>query len=136
MLWIPLMVFGISLSVMGSVEASFKQYQAGDVIIEEGYGTEEVFVLIDGEARAFSEGVEVGKIHPGEFLGEISFLTDTVCSATVILSEASLVQVIRKDNFAKIIRSRPETMIQLSTTLAERLLRANTQTVKQKNSAG
>jgi len=95
------------------------------VLIRQGEPLCEVFVMVDGAADVLVDGVKVGRVVAGEFMGEMSFLTETNCGATVVASEDCMVQVIDRDSFAAVIRFRPQTMFVLARTLAERLVRAN-----------
>lgn len=59
----------------------------GEVIIEEGSGSEEMYVVVDGQLvvtkRSGGKEVELGRIGPGEVVGEIALLDQAPRTATV-----------------------------------------------------
>jgi CRP-like cAMP-binding protein len=104
---------------------SLRKCASGELLVRQGERLREVLVLIDGAAEVSVDGVCIGHVTRGEFIGEMSLLTDAPCAATVVASQQCLLQVIDQDSFAAVIRSRPHTMVALARTLAERLVRAN-----------
>lgn len=102
-----------------------RNVEAGEELIREGSRTDEVFVLLEGKAEARVAGVVVGDIHPTEFIGEISLLTQTACSASVIATEHCMLQVLHKSDLADAMRVRPALLLELATTLAQRLTKTN-----------
>jgi len=59
----------------------------GDVLIREGEGAAQLFYLARGGAEVHSQGKPVGKIGPGELIGEATVLGDTAAIATVTLTQ-------------------------------------------------
>lgn len=108
-----------------NVRTGLSRHVAGSLIARAGEQLEQLLVLVDGEAQAELDGVVLGSIHQAEFIGEIGFLTDSGCGADVRALTDCLVQTIPRDAFEDIARSRPEMVLQMARTLAERLARAN-----------
>jgi CRP/FNR family transcriptional regulator, cyclic AMP receptor protein len=50
---------------------------AGDVLIHQGEFGYEAFVIVSGEARVTIDDVEVARLGPGEFFGEMAMLNPT-----------------------------------------------------------
>jgi hypothetical protein len=98
---------------------------SGEILMRQGERLCEVLVLIDGRAEVMVDGVCVGDVARGEFIGEMSFLTEAPCAATVVTRQECMLQVIDHESFAAVVRSRPHAMVALARTLAERLARAN-----------
>lgn len=63
--------------------AQWKSCEAGEVLVEEGDLTPQLVFIARGAASVESGGVIVGVCGPGDFLGEMSFLTGKPASATV-----------------------------------------------------
>ncbi len=64
-------------------------WSAGEVIVSEGEPGDSLFVLASGEARVFVQGIDrhnrqVRQLAAGDFFGEISLLTGSPRTATVI----------------------------------------------------
>lgn len=95
--------------------------EPGDVMVREGQCTEQIFELIDGHAVVSAGGVVVGDVHAGEIFGEIGFLTAEPCTATVIADEVCTVSGVSREDFERLIQSRPQMMMDLATTLARRV---------------
>ncbi len=106
-------------------DAKLKQFEAGEVIIEEGTAPNEIFVMLDGEASASVAGVDVGTIGSGEVFGEMSFFTNQPRTATVRARTSCAVHVIERENFALLVKFRPQLILDISTTLARRVIGLN-----------
>ena len=110
-----------------------RECQDGDLVIEEDARNDAIFAILDGEVKVvLGEGdnaVEVARLGVGAIFGEMSFLSHTTASASVIaMGEVELIcvshehvssMVDRDPGFAgRFYRS-------LACTLAERLRLAN-----------
>jgi CRP-like cAMP-binding protein len=63
--------------------ADWQTRQPGDVLMEEGQAKPKLVFIARGAASVEREGKIVGVCGPGDFLGEMSFLTGKPASATV-----------------------------------------------------
>ena len=63
--------------------ARWQTREPGDVLVEEGQAKPELVFIASGAASVERAGVMVGVCGPGDFLGEMSFLTGKPASATV-----------------------------------------------------
>ena len=61
----------------------------GDVLIHEGEPAAQLYYLASGEAEVHSRGAQVGRIEPGQLIGEATVLGETAAIATVTLTEPS-----------------------------------------------
>lgn len=104
-----------------------KSVRPGEIIVTEGAKSHEVYVMIEGQALVQIKGHPIGQITANEIFGEISFLTEQPRSATVIAQSACLVQIIEREQFAFLIKSKPELLRRTATTLAQRLIELNRQ---------
>ena len=48
-----------------------EEFRAGEELIRENEAGRQFFVLLDGEAEVLRNGVEINRLVPGEFFGEI-----------------------------------------------------------------
>ncbi len=65
---------------------SIVQLEAGDVLFREGDDGDALFVIVEGEVSVQAEGpprVEMARMGPGAFLGEVALMTDQPRSVTV-----------------------------------------------------
>ncbi len=102
-----------------------KDYDEGDIIINEGDESRDIFDMVTGSAQATKKGRQLGIINEGEVFGEVSFFTGSRRSATVTALQKCMVRVIHEDNFADMIRHNPNFIISISKTLAKRLVDLN-----------
>lgn len=102
-----------------------RSFAKNEVILTEGSTTEEVYVLLEGHARAELGGRVIGTIGPNEVFGEISFFTQQPRSATVIADGHCLVQIVSQENFALLIRAKPDLLAHVAKTLAHRVVDLN-----------
>lgn len=106
-------------------EIIFKQFPASSIIIRQGDPALEVYLMVQGSADVTVDQVPVGKVSPGEVFGEISFLVNSVRSATVAATSDCIVQVMCKEDFINLLKKNPSVNLALSRTLSERLIETN-----------
>jgi CRP-like cAMP-binding protein len=88
-------------------------YAPGEVIIRQGEPGDELFIVRQGEVIVSVESpghskVEVARMGPGEFFGEMSLLTGEPRSAMVSAGKACEVLVVGKVAFGKVLEACPE----------------------------
>lgn len=62
------------------------QFRQGEILMEQGEAARDLFLVLAGEAsvhRKEPSGVEIGRVRPGDVLGEIALLFDVERTATV-----------------------------------------------------
>ncbi|MBD3345422.1 MAG: cyclic nucleotide-binding domain-containing protein [Chitinivibrionales bacterium] len=111
-------------------DVDIRQYQSGEVIIQEGDAPDNLFEMIEGKAAVSVKDTQVGTINAGEVFGEVSFLTESTRTATVIAESRCLIQAISGDQFEKIIKYRPTLVFSVSRTLANRLTEVNDRLIR------
>lgn len=83
------------LAAAGRKEA----FTEGSILIREGEASANVYILLEGRlsVRVMSSGAEeINVMHPGEFIGELSFLDSRPPSATVVAAVRSTVAAISR----------------------------------------
>ncbi|MFW6031228.1 MAG: cyclic nucleotide-binding domain-containing protein [Myxococcota bacterium] len=100
-------------------------YAPDEVIIREGRSGHELFILERGEVRVLigeseKSRVEVARLEPGSFFGEMSFMTGAPRRATVRATEETEVIVLDKDALQPLLEQSPELATHISRKLAER----------------
>lgn len=95
---------------------------AGKVLISEGRGAEEAFVILTGTATVTRNGSELRSTGAGEAVGEMALLDPTsLRSATVTASTDMEVLVIGARAFHTMLSKHPEVTLKIAVGLAERL---------------
>jgi CRP-like cAMP-binding protein len=72
----------------------------GEVLFREGDPGDALYVIVEGEVAVLAEGpprVEMARLGPGSFIGEVALMTDQPRSATVqAIADAELLRIDRK----------------------------------------
>jgi hypothetical protein len=108
----------------------FEIYQPGDVIITQGDRAQYVFHMTSGIADALVDGVQVGRIGPGEIFGAMAALTHADRSATVRARTVCSVVKVPTNQFVSLIRSNPATIQALISDMANSIVSLNEQLVQ------
>lgn len=118
-----------------TINLDLKEYDDGQIIIEEGTSGIEIYKLFqtEGGLEVLKKGVRIGVItKTGEYFGEMSFILNEPRSATIRSMGKSIVEVIpvQGGGLERILNDNPEIANKIITTLAERLKQANLLIVK------
>ena len=89
----------------------------GRRLTTEGAAGQEFVVLESGGAEVFKHGERVATLGPGDFVGEIALLTGRPRSATVVVTEPSLVLVIERHRFLDLVDRLPGVRSRLEAVL-------------------
>ncbi|MEH6629957.1 MAG: cyclic nucleotide-binding domain-containing protein [Halopseudomonas aestusnigri] len=71
--------------------------ERGDTLLVEGECPDKLFLFLEGQAFVSVRHKRIGKIGPGQFVGEMSFLTGQSAGATVVIREPSRCLVWQRD---------------------------------------
>jgi CRP-like cAMP-binding protein len=86
-----------------------KSKEAGDVIIQQGDSTEDMYFICRGEVQVLdNKGEIVSELKEGNFFGEISLLMSTERTATVKAKTSCDLFVLSKAVFSRILRDHPQ----------------------------
>lgn len=104
-------------------------YASGESIIRQGEDGDELFVVLHGEVAVVLESsqrdaslVEVARLGPGKFFGEMSLLTGEKRAATVrAIGECQLL-IVGHEAFEGVLAAHPDLAERMSVMLAERQL--------------
>jgi CRP-like cAMP-binding protein len=83
-----------------------KTFRTGETIITEGHFASNLYILREGGVEVVKQSgngkqIQVGRIGPGEFFGEMSLLDpkQSINSATVRATELARVAIIKQEDF-------------------------------------
>ena len=100
-------------------------YQKGDRIIEEGIIGGALFIIVTGKVRIHlkfdNETIELAKLGPGDFVGEMSLIDDHAAAATVEAEEPTEVLILSRDDFKALLSNNTELSAKLWESLARNL---------------
>jgi CRP/FNR family transcriptional regulator, cyclic AMP receptor protein len=93
----------------------------GTVLSHSGEPGEEFFLILDGSARVEVSSRKRSRLLPGQYFGEMSLLDGGPRSATVVADTPLRLLVIKRRDFATLLREAPELTQSLLTTLSRRV---------------
>ncbi|UZE95868.1 Crp/Fnr family transcriptional regulator [Alkalimarinus alittae] len=105
--------------------AGFQRFSEGDIIIREGDSADHVFTLLKGKAVASVNSVPLGVINEGEIFGALAAVTGEARNATIIANGNCTVMTVPKEQFIDLIKSQPETCLQMIQTMAYQITELN-----------
>jgi CRP-like cAMP-binding protein len=76
-------------------------FEPGDIICREGERSQDLYLLIEGKVLVCTiQGTQVkaiGRISPGEFIGELSFFDGNPRASTIVALEKCVLQQVNRD---------------------------------------
>jgi CRP-like cAMP-binding protein len=108
--------------------AQRKQYNARDVVVQQGDPGGELFVIVTGHLKVVSGGADgrdiaLNIMGPGEVFGEISLLDGEPRSATAAALDSCELLAIHREPSMRFLESSPKTAIELLRVLTFRVRR-------------
>ena len=81
----------------------WREYESGQILTVENQPVPELLVIADGVAKVEVNGKLAALVQAGSFVGEMSFLTESMASATVTTVVRCRIFVIAKDRLAALL---------------------------------
>ena len=94
---------------------------AGQVLIQEGHGAYDFFVIVAGEAEVSRAGEVVAKLGPGDYFGELGLLDPALRDATVTARSEMELIVLAQWDFEQALEEAPGMTRRLLAGKAQRL---------------
>lgn len=107
-----------------------KTYREGEVIIQQGDTSTDVFTLVDGGAIVKYNDVHVGEIGQNEIFGALSALGGVQRTASVIAATTCTVVVMPKTHFIEFFKSRPNAVLKMVEDMAVSIVKLNQRVAK------
>jgi cAMP-dependent protein kinase regulator len=95
--------------------------EAGQVLIKEGQGADDFFVIVSGEADISRDGRPVGRLGDGDYFGELGLLAPALRDATVTARTAMELIVLSQWDFEHALEEAPGMTRRLLAGMAHRL---------------
>ena len=101
--------------------AEERAVEPGSELIREGEPGREFFVVVDGDIEVRRGGLQVARLGPGSFVGEIALLSRSPRTATVVATTPLRVLAIEGSSFVELLDSLPELWLKVARALADRV---------------
>jgi CRP-like cAMP-binding protein len=120
----PLAALGKQALRILAIGAETRHLQSGAVLFYAGELADGGYVIQEGslllEPGTLSEGKEI-TVGPGTLIGEMALLTNTVCQATAIAKEPTVVVRLSRNLFRKMLEGYPGAAEKMRESMIERL---------------
>jgi CRP-like cAMP-binding protein len=97
-----------------------REVRRGAVLIHEGQRAEGLFVVLSGEVDVLVQGRRVSRLREGDVVGEISLLTRSPATATVVAARHTSLLHLPRADFDRIIMSHPQVLEHIAELTDER----------------
>lgn len=94
---------------------------AGTVLVREGDLGRELYILVGGTARVSRGGRKIAEMGPGDFFGELAFLSHAPRSATVTSTSDTRLMILGPRELEVLISQEPRIGIKMLGVVAKRL---------------
>lgn len=106
------------------------RYRRAERIFTEDQPGACLYVVMSGRVKIFGSSTQgrsktFAYLEPGDFFGEMSLIDDEVRSASASALEDSLLIMLKRDDYQKLLMSRPALTMSVIKTLSVRLRKAN-----------
>jgi flavin reductase (DIM6/NTAB) family NADH-FMN oxidoreductase RutF len=101
-------------------EGDERTFEAGEFVVREGDPGDELFVILDGEARVERKGSALATFRAGEFFGEIAVFDGRPRSADVVAATRLRTLAISRDLIREALTRQPRAAWAMLETLAVR----------------
>src|SRR2546428_2700790 len=91
---------------------------AGSTLVKEGDSDREMCVLVQGTATVTRNGRKIAELGPGDFFGEIAFLTKALRTATVTAASDVRLLVLGAGALEDLVRREPKIAVQMLAAVA------------------
>lgn len=105
------------------LNCGFKRtFYTGQKIVEQDDELQAIFLILEGEAHVMVNGCKVAVLTKGEFIGEMSFLTNELTRADVIISKNSIVQYWDLNDLKTFFRKNPAVLASFHSAIGNQLI--------------
>jgi len=117
-------MFGdLSLTELRALAHRFEEayFNAGEVVLRRGISGSGLYVIVEGRASVHLDGVELNRLMPGDFFGEIALLLDQAPSADVVAETELRCLVLGGSQIEEILIAHPRLMYRMLQAEARKL---------------
>jgi CRP-like cAMP-binding protein len=117
-------MFGdLSLTELRALAHRFEEayFNAGEVVLRRGISGSGLYVIVEGRASVRLDGVELNRLMPGDFVGEIALLLDQAPSADVVAETELRCLVLGGSQIEEILVAHPRLMYRMLQAEARKL---------------
>ena len=103
--------------------AEWKTFKSGEVIIKEGMTVKDLHLIYNGTVDVIVKDDIVAELKDGQFVGEMSFLTEKPATATCKVKHDAELLVWRQREFKELLKRNPSLYYSIQSLLSAQLVR-------------
>ena len=87
--------------------ANWKKFKAGDTLIREAHLVTDLILIYNGTVDVMVKGKKVAQLKDGQFVGEMSFLTEKSATATCVIKHDTECILWKQPEFKELLKRNP-----------------------------
>lgn len=100
--------FGEGVSAVLPQHLDFMTVPSGAEIVAEGACDRVMYFVFEGQARMWRGGIDLGRVGPGEYFGEVALVAGQPRGATVVAADTMLLASLPHGRFKQLLGEEPE----------------------------
>ena len=112
--------------------ADWEHYKSGEVIIQQQHPVETLNLIYNGTVDVAVDGIKVAELKDGQFVGEMSFLTEKPATATCVVKHDTELLVWRQSQFKELLKRNPSLYFTIQSLLSAQVSDALVSSSKRK----
>ena len=101
-----------------SKAACWRSYEAGDVLIRQQHLVPDLILIYNGTIDVEVDGNKVAELRDGQFVGEMSFLTEKSATATCVVKHPTECLVWKQQEFKDLLKRNPSLYFTIQSLLS------------------
>tara|TARA_R100000234_G_scaffold68845_1_gene42247 strand:+ start:1628 stop:2269 length:642 start_codon:yes stop_codon:yes gene_type:complete len=102
--------------------ANWKKFKSGQKIIKQGLPVKDLVLIYNGTVDVAVDKGKVAELRDGQFVGEMSFLTEKPATATCITKHTTECLVWKQDEFKELLKRNPSLYYSIQSLLSNQLV--------------
>ena len=102
--------------------AEWKTFKPGEIIIQEGMPVKDLHLIYNGTVDVVVKDKTVAQLKDGQFVGEMSFLTEKPATATCVVRHNAELLVWRQREFKELLKRNPSLYYSIQSLLSTQLV--------------
>jgi hypothetical protein len=102
--------------------AEWKMFKSGEVIIKQGMPVKDLHLIYNGTVDVIVKDKKVAELKDGQFVGEMSFLTEKLATATCKVKHDAELLVWRQREFKELLKRNPSLYYSIQSLLSAQLV--------------
>ena len=112
--------------------ADWELYKTGEVVIQEKHSVETLNLIYNGTVDVMVDGKKVAELKDGQFVGEMSFLTEKPATATCVVKHDTELLVWKQQQFKDLLKRNPSLYFTIQSLLSAQVSDALVSSSKRK----